>query len=491
MYGSANPAHTRDQHQQHPYASSSSASSSSTTNSYLAAQQQQQYRFRASPTGGMSGAASTEAAGAAGGTHAQSQQQQQQQHQQNASYMAANAGNTGGGSAGDRTDTVGRGTVLDPYGLEFNGGGAGAGAGLPMPATAASQSGWGASFARPARSHYFLSRSEIVKGVANRFVHSTAYLYFYGGMAAASLLTVFLSLLQDCPGTLFYSLELAINLLLIAEVGIRLFAFGKQFWKSTFNIIDLCLVVFCALTLLVIFFSHECSPYRGGGTGVGGRYGSISDGDPSYDDNDGAHHRQGGGGRGGKSEELLDSILLIIRNAMQCFRLVSVVRRSRQNVNSRVANIDLASAAAARGNDSDLYGYDYGASGQGGPAGGHSDADQPYGTMGGPGSGGRVGGIGAGAGGFNRAARFSLDIDLQDEGALARERMADGGDPAERRRRAERERWRTGLGGAGSGGAALGGGGGAGGGLGLGYKDSAPDEQRALFDADDDDDEEL
>jgi hypothetical protein len=66
-----------------------------------------------------------------------------------------------------------------------------------------------------------------MKGLANRFVHSTGYIYFYAGMAIASLLTVFLSLLQDCPGTLFYSLELAINALLIAEVGIRGYAFGK------------------------------------------------------------------------------------------------------------------------------------------------------------------------------------------------------------------------------------------------------------------------
>lgn len=66
-----------------------------------------------------------------------------------------------------------------------------------------------------------------MKGLANRFVHSTGYIYFYAGMALASLLTVFISLLQECPGTIFYSLELSINALLIAEVGIRGYAFGK------------------------------------------------------------------------------------------------------------------------------------------------------------------------------------------------------------------------------------------------------------------------
>lgn len=79
----------------------------------------------------------------------------------------------------------------------------------------------------PSRTHYRLSRIEILQGMANRFVHSTFYLYFYASMAVASLLTVFLSLFQDCPGSLFYGLELGINLVLIAEVGVRMGAFGK------------------------------------------------------------------------------------------------------------------------------------------------------------------------------------------------------------------------------------------------------------------------
>ncbi|PWN52612.1 hypothetical protein IE53DRAFT_311757, partial [Violaceomyces palustris] len=253
---------------------------------------------------------------------------------------------------------------------------------------------------RPSRSHYFLSRDEILKGVANRFVHSSAYLYFYASMALASMLTVVISLMNDCPGTLFYALELAINLLLIVEVGIRLLAFGKQFWKSTFNIVDLCLVLLCAITLAVIFFSHDCSPFRKG---------RLEDDIPSP--GEGA---SGGGGRSGKGEELLDSVLLIGRNVVQCFRLLAVVRRSGSNVTSRVPAIDLS---AARG--------------------------------------------------------FSLDIDLEDEGAMARDRMADGGDPVARRQRWERERaFAGGAKGRPSGPHAL-----------------AEEENRALFDFDEDDEE--
>jgi hypothetical protein len=205
------------------------------------------------------------------------------------------------------------------------------------------------------RSHYHLSRQEILKGVANRFVHSTAYIYFYGAMALASLMTVLISLVQDCPGTLFYSLELAINAVLIAEVGIRGYAFGKQFWKSTFNIIDLGLVALCAITLIVLFFSHDCSPYRRG-----------QDPRPSPgEDLPGSSQ----GERDGRGEELLDSFLLILRNAAQLVRLLSVVRRSRSNVTTRVANIDL-----------------------------------------------------------DDARHYSLDWDLEEEGQAARQRMADGGD---------------------------------------------------------------
>lgn len=208
----------------------------------------------------------------------------------------------------------------------------------------------------PSRSHYFLSRDEILKGVANRFVHSSAYLWFYAGMALASLLTVVISLTSDCPGALFYGLELAINLLLIAEVGIRLLAFGKRFWKSTYNIVDLGLVLLCAITLLVIFFHHECSPFRRG-TPLPPTY-------PGDDEGEGEAPRRAG--RSGKGEELLDSILLIGRNVVQALRLVSIVRRSGSNVTSRPTRIEIG--------------------------------NRPY----------------------------SLDLDLEDEGAMARDRIRIG-----------------------------------------------------------------
>lgn len=158
---------------------------------------------------------------------------------------------------------------------------------------------------------YHLSREEMLKGLANRFVHSTTYLYLYATMAIFSLITVIFSLLWTCPGFAFYILELLVNVALVAEVCVRLVAYGGNFWKSAFNIIDVCLVALCIVTLIVLFVGHGCSPLSN---------------------------------RPGMSEELLDSVLLIVRNIVQCMRLISVVRRSGYNVSSRVMAIDLSDA---------------------------------------------------------------------------------------------------------------------------------------------------
>jgi hypothetical protein len=72
-----------------------------------------------------------------------------------------------------------------------------------------------------------MSRDEIAKGIANRFVHSRSYIIFYLVMAALSVTTVVLSLTDGCPKLPFYILELIINGAMILEVSIRLVAFGR------------------------------------------------------------------------------------------------------------------------------------------------------------------------------------------------------------------------------------------------------------------------
>jgi len=159
---------------------------------------------------------------------------------------------------------------------------------------------------QPTRSIYALTRSEITKGLANRFVHSRTYIFLYLGMAALSVTTVVLSLSDGCPGLPFYILEIIINTSMILEVGIRFVAFGRQFWKSPFNVVDLILTAFCALTLLILAFA--------------------------------------GCGRGSKGEEILDTLLLVARNVLQFGRLAAVMRQSGQSIFSRPKPIDLSTA---------------------------------------------------------------------------------------------------------------------------------------------------
>ena len=74
---------------------------------------------------------------------------------------------------------------------------------------------------------YSMTKDEIAKGIANRFVHSRAYILLYLAMAALSVTTVVLSLVNGCPTLPFYILELIINGAMILEVGIRFVAFGR------------------------------------------------------------------------------------------------------------------------------------------------------------------------------------------------------------------------------------------------------------------------
>jgi len=160
------------------------------------------------------------------------------------------------------------------------------------------------------RSMYALTRSEILRGVANRFVHSRTYIFFYLGMAALSVTTVILSLTDGCPGLPFYILEVIINTAMILEVVIRFLALGRQFWKSPFNVVDLILTAFCAITLLVLVFAKKC-------------------------------------GKGSREEEVLDTLLLVARNVLQFGRLAAVMRQSGQSIFSQPKPIDINTARRA------------------------------------------------------------------------------------------------------------------------------------------------
>lgn len=71
------------------------------------------------------------------------------------------------------------------------------------------------------------SSSTVLKGIANRFLFSQFYVIFYLALAGASFVAVLLSLGSDCPSTAFYALEVIVNVCMVAEVSVRLVAFGK------------------------------------------------------------------------------------------------------------------------------------------------------------------------------------------------------------------------------------------------------------------------
>ncbi|TFK56681.1 hypothetical protein OE88DRAFT_1640565 [Heliocybe sulcata] len=161
----------------------------------------------------------------------------------------------------------------------------------------------------PGRSMYALSRQEIVTGIANRFVHSRTYIALYLVMVVLSITTAVIGSMQRSPPLSFYVLEIIINTSMICEVGVRVVALGKQFWRSPWNSFDLVITIFCAITLAILLFAHS--------------------------------------GRGSKGEEVFDSVLLIGRNVLQFLRLAMIMRQSGQSIFTRPKAIDLSTARMA------------------------------------------------------------------------------------------------------------------------------------------------
>ena len=77
----------------------------------------------------------------------------------------------------------------------------------------------------------------------------------------------------------------------------------QQFWKSPFNVADLVLTIFCALTLLVLAFA-KC-------------------------------------GNGSKEEEIFDTLLLVARNVLQFGRLAAVMRQYEDFYNTIIILVEL------------------------------------------------------------------------------------------------------------------------------------------------------
>lgn len=113
-----------------------------------------------------------------------------------------------------------------------------------------------------------MSREEITRGLANRFVHSQAYIALYLAMAALSVTTVVLSMVNDCPTLAFYILEIIINGAMILEVGIRFVAFGRVRCSRLLSMMIATDTSLCGPTLIVLAIleimvqHHGCDYYR-------------------------------------------------------------------------------------------------------------------------------------------------------------------------------------------------------------------------------------
>ncbi|WWC97292.1 hypothetical protein V866_004171 [Kwoniella sp. B9012] len=163
------------------------------------------------------------------------------------------------------------------------------------------------------RSQYHLPASEQLRGVANRIIFSRYYILFYGTMMGLSFATLVISLIathgNKCPPAVWHILEVVINVLMVLEVGTRWIAYGKKYPLTLLNIVDIILVLFCTVTLILVF-KNPC-------------------------------------GEGTRSEELLDTFLLIIRNTVQFLRLGSILRRSGHSLLNPPKPIDLSQAGQA------------------------------------------------------------------------------------------------------------------------------------------------
>jgi len=156
------------------------------------------------------------------------------------------------------------------------------------------------------RTQHSLSRREIVHGIANRIIYSRFYTWLYLGMVLLSVVSISLSLTNECQTTGFLILEVIINTVMIAEVITRFLALGKLFWKSVYNIIDITLVVLCITTLLFII----------------------------------------DGGCSHKDEEVFDLVLLASRNLIQIARLFAMLRKNKKNIDARNATVDFSNVRA-------------------------------------------------------------------------------------------------------------------------------------------------
>ncbi|ORX50594.1 hypothetical protein DM01DRAFT_1367868 [Hesseltinella vesiculosa] len=151
------------------------------------------------------------------------------------------------------------------------------------------------------RTQHSLTRSELVKGMANRLMYSNYYIALYLGLGLLSFISIVMSIKETCPSLMFIIFEAIINFAMILEVTIRLLALGRTYWQSVWNMIDIVLVALCVITLIVL--ATGCSDSE-------------------------------------RSEAIFDTVLLVIRNCFQFFRLFMMARKNQYSIHAKTTRIN-------------------------------------------------------------------------------------------------------------------------------------------------------
>ncbi|SAM07894.1 hypothetical protein [Absidia glauca] len=175
------------------------------------------------------------------------------------------------------------------------------------------------------RTQHGLTRSEMIQGMANRLMYSNFYiaLYLCLGILIYTRDLVCLGLqerylpanIHSSPSLTFIVFEAIINFAMIAEVTIRLLALRRTYWQSIWNIIDTILVVLCAVTLIVL--ATGCSASE-------------------------------------RKEAIFDTLLLVIRNCFQFFRLFMMAKKNQYSIQARTTRIDFSDLPEERNTSIDL-----------------------------------------------------------------------------------------------------------------------------------------
>jgi hypothetical protein len=154
------------------------------------------------------------------------------------------------------------------------------------------------------RSQFSANKCDLIHVTANRFTYSTQYILGYALLTVLSVLTVAISLSEPkgCPPLSFYFLEMFVLMALMAEVGVRILALRRFFWKSYWNIADGVMMLICIVTLALVF---------------------------------------AGCNKAVRLSRQSSTILLVIRNIVQIGRLLNLIWRNRSNIENRQVDIDL------------------------------------------------------------------------------------------------------------------------------------------------------